>query len=218
MNKLFDIDSPVMKALTKLTDMFFLSVLWFACCIPIITIGPATAAMYYITLKWAKQEEVKLGATFFRAFKENFKQGIALNLIFLIVGAVLFFDYVYMGAIEGNAAMLSSMCFLTMGIWWLCIMFYAYPLQAQFFNPIKRTLLNAAILSMRKIVTTVIVFALNMLPVIVMYVSWGLFLRTIPIWILVAPGVIATVCGKLFAKLFAPYLPPVEQEPEPEEE
>ena len=152
MNKIFDVDSPVMRALSKITDMCFLSVLWFVCSIPIITIGPATAAMYYVALKWAKQEEIKLGATFFRSFKENFKQGVALNLIFLIVGAILFFDYVYMGAVEGTAAMLCSMCFLSMGIWWLCIMFYTYPLQAQFFNPIKRTLINAAILSICSLV------------------------------------------------------------------
>ena len=221
MNKLFNPDSTLMVALSKMTDMVFLSVLWFVCSLPIITIGPATAAMYYITLKWARGEDVKLASGFFHAFKDNFKQGVVMNLIFLVVGGILFWDYVFMGAVEGTGAMLSSVCFLVMGIWMLCIMFYAYPLQAQFYNPIKRTLMNAAILSMRKIVTTVIVFGLNMLPVIVMFVFPNLFLRLIPVWALVTPGVVATICGKIFAKLFDPYLKPADAEtaePEQEEE
>ena len=218
MNKLFNLDSPFMQALSRMTDMVFLSVLWFLCCIPVITIGPATAAMYYVTLKWARQDDVKIFSGFFRAFKENFKQGVVMNLFFLVVGAILFFDYIYMGAIEGTGAMICSMCFLVMGIWLLCMMFYAYPLQAQFVNPVKRTLMNAAILSMRKVGTTVIVFVLNILPVFCALKLFTIFLRTLPLWILLIPGVIATVCGKLFAKLFDPYLKPAEDETENTEE
>lgn len=209
MNKLFDLDSPIMRFLSSMTDLVFLSLLWFVCCLPIITIGPSTAAMYHVTLKLArKEEQVSIGRYFFKGFKDNFKQGILLNLIFIVVGAVLFFDYLIMSNAEGSVGVISSVSFLVMGIWWLCIMFYAYPLQAQFYNSIRRTLLNAAVLSMRKLVNTVIVFILNMLPVIVAFLSLEIFIRLAPVWVLLTPGVAAYLCSMRFAKLFAPYLEP----------
>lgn len=216
MNKLFDLNSPIMRLLSRLTDMVFLSILWVICCLPVITIGPATTAMYSVALKWARQDEVKLGSAFFQSFKKNFKQGVVLNIIFMVVGVILVLDYVFMSAMNTAAGNICSGCFFALGIWMLCIMFYTYPLQAQFVNTIRQTLLNAAILSMRKLMDTVIVFVLNMLPVIVLYISvrmfssLELFVRLAPVWILVAPGVTAFLCAKRFAKLFDPYLPKEE--------
>ena len=57
MNKLFNMDSPFMIKLAKFADMVILSILWIVCCIPIFTIGPATAALYHVTLKLARKED-----------------------------------------------------------------------------------------------------------------------------------------------------------------
>ena len=206
MSKWFDIDSPIMVALSRLADMFFLSVLWLVCCLPVITIGPATAAMYYVALKWARKEDVKISAAFFDAFKKNFKQGVALNLIFLVVGIVLVLDYFIMSAQEGTYGTISSVCFFVMGIWLLGIMFYAYPLQAQFYNTVRQTLINAAQLAVTKFPVTVVVFVINLLPVIVGFLSLELLVRTIPVWILLAPGASACVNAKMFAKMFDKFI------------
>ena len=219
MNKLFDLNSPFMRVLSRMADLVFLSVLWVLCCIPIITIGPATAAMYYVALKLARKEDIRVTSCFFQGFKNNFKQGVILNIIFLVVGTVIFLDYFIMSNAEGTAGMLTSTCFFVMGIWLLCIMFYAYPLQAQFYNPIRRTLMNAAIMSMQKFPTTVIVFLLNMLPVILLLVSvdtMKLVIYTAPFWVVLAPGLTAYLCSKRFIKLFDPYVNP-EKEMEAEE-
>ena len=218
MNKLFNMDSPVMMGLSRMTDMVFLSVLWVVCCLPVITIGPSTTALYYVSMKLERKEDVKIAPAFFRAFKENFKQAVALNLIFLVVGIVLFLDYFYMSGVEGTYGTISSVCFFVMGIWTLCAMFYAYPLQAQFFNTVRQTLINAALLSMRKFVTTIIVFVLNMLPVIVAFLSFEAFVRMAPIWILLAPGLIAAMCSKLFVKLFDPFLNNAQETSKEEED
>ncbi len=205
-NKLFDLDSPFMRVMSKMTDLVLLSLLWFFCCLPVITIGPATVALYYVTLKMARGEEMKITTTFFRGFKENFKQGLVQNLLFLIVGIVLLLDYIIMSAVDTTSGMISSAGFLVMGIWMLCIMFYTYPLQAQFYNTIRRTLLNAAILSMRKLGTTVALFALHILPVILGYFSFEALVRTAPAWVMLAPGLIAFLSAKLLIKIFDPYL------------
>lgn len=214
MNKFFRLDSPVMTALSRMADLVLLSVLWFVCCLPIITIGPSTAALYYVALKLVREEEPKISSTFFYGFKKNFKQGVIMNLFFLVVGTVLLWDYFIMAAVEGSYGTVTSVCFFVMGIWLLCIMFYAYPLQAQFYNTVRQTLINAAQLSMRKFPTTVLVFVLNMLPVIVAFFSLGLVVRTAPIWVLLAPGVVAYICAKAFVRIFDPFLKSAEEEKE----
>lgn len=212
MNKLFRLDSPFMLALSRLADLVLLSVLWVVCCLPIITIGPSTAALYYVALKLARGEEVRITGTFFRGFKENFKQGVVMNLIFLVLGAVLLADYIIMAMAEGTFASVSGVCFFVMGVWLLCIIFYAYPLQAQFYNTVRQTLINAAQLCVRKFPTTVVVFVLNMFPAILAFVSFGLFVRMAPVWLLLMPGLSACLCAKLFVKIFDPFLKAAEED------
>ena len=227
MNKLFDLNSPFMRALSRMADLVILSLLWFVCCLPVFTIGPASAAMCFVAMKLAKKEEIRVAPTFFQSFKVNFKQGVILNLIFLVVGAILALDMVYFGSAElgvGTGITLIRGVFMAMGVWALCIMFYAYPMQAQFYHPIRRTLRNAAILSMQKPVNTVVVFAINMFPAIFVYVSvrvfkdLTLFVRLAPLWVLLVPGVLAYLCGKRFVKLFDPYLNPKDEETDESEE
>ena len=219
MNKWFDLDSPIMMGLSRMADLVMLSFLWFVCCLPVITIGASTTAMYYVTLKMVRDEEdMKITAAFFKAFKSNFKQATALNVISLVIGIVLLLDSWIMLGAEGPMVTFSAAAFFAMFIWLLCIMFYAYPLQAQFYNTVKQTLINAALLSMRKFPTTVIVFILNMLPVILAFVSLNLVIRTAPVWLLLAPGVVAYINAKLFAKMFDPFLEAAKGETEGQEE
>ena len=206
MSKWFDIDSPIMVALSRLADMFFLSVMWLVCCLPIITIGPSTAAMYYVALKWARKEDVKISSAFFDAFKKNFKQGVALNLIFIVVGTVLVLDYFIMSAQQSTYGTISSICFFVMGVWLLAIMFYAYPLQAQFYNTVRQTLINAAQLAVMKFPVTIAVFVINLLPLIVGFISLPLLISTIPLWLLLAPGASACVNAKMFARMFDKFI------------
>jgi len=215
-----------MRALSRMADLVILSFLWFVCCLPVLTIGPSSAALCFVAMKLARKEEIRVVPTFFQSFKVNFKQGIILNLIFLAVGAILALDMFYFGSAElgvGTGITLIRGVFMAMGVWALCIMFYAYPMQAQFYNPIRRTLRNAAILSMQKPLNTVIVFLLNMIPAIFVYVSvWvfrdlTLFVRMAPLWVLLVPGLLAYLCGKRFVKLFAPFLQPADSS-ETEEE
>ena len=214
MSKWFDLDSPIMMALSRLADMFFLSVFWLVCCLPIITIGPSTAAMYYVALKWARKEDVKISAAFFDAFKKNFKQGVALNLIFLVAGIILGLDYIIMSAQDSTYGAISSVCFLVMGVWLLGIMFYAYPLQAQFYNTVRQTLINAAQLSVMKFPITVVIFVVNLFPVLILFISFELFVRTAPLWVLLAPGVAAYLNAKLLAKIFDKFIKSAEEKTE----
>ena len=101
MKQLFSIDGPVMGFMGQLTDMIFLSLLWLMCCIPVVTIGTSTSAMYYVALKMARGELSGVAKAFFHAFKDNFGAGILYTLIFGAAGAMLCFDYLIMVQFTG---------------------------------------------------------------------------------------------------------------------
>ena len=60
MNSIFDMDKPFWKWLGKIPELVLLSLFWFICCIPVITIGPASSALYYVALKMVRKEAIRV--------------------------------------------------------------------------------------------------------------------------------------------------------------
>lgn len=46
--KLLDPDSPIMSFLARVADLVILNVLWLLCCLPVVTAGASTTAMYHV--------------------------------------------------------------------------------------------------------------------------------------------------------------------------
>ena len=76
--KFFSLENPIWKFIGNLADFFLLSCLWYLCCLPVVTAGAATTALYYVTLKMARGQEGQLIPAFFHSFKQNLKQATAL--------------------------------------------------------------------------------------------------------------------------------------------
>ena len=51
------IDGPVFRFLETIANLLLLNLLFVICCIPVVTIGPALTATYYVALKIVRQEE-----------------------------------------------------------------------------------------------------------------------------------------------------------------
>ena len=54
--KLFSMDGKFLETFNKITDLVTLNILWLLCCIPIITIGASTSALYQVTCRLQKTE------------------------------------------------------------------------------------------------------------------------------------------------------------------
>ena len=68
--RIFDLDSPLMRVLTKMADLMLLNLLALICCIPIITVGASLTALHYVALKIVRNEEGYIIRTFFKSFKK----------------------------------------------------------------------------------------------------------------------------------------------------
>lgn len=65
MNNIFNPDNKFFSFMGRVADLMILNLLCIVCCIPVVTAGPAIAAMYYITLKMARNEESYVVKGFF---------------------------------------------------------------------------------------------------------------------------------------------------------
>lgn len=149
---IFNYDNPVWRFIGKFCDVLILNVLWLICSIPIVTVGASTTAVYYVTLKLVRDEEGPTIRSFFKSFKENFKQATVLWLIMLAVGCLLGFDLYFFLGIQKTPSTFRTIMVAVFGgfsLIYLFVLLFVFPLQARFYNPIKRTLFNAFFISVR---------------------------------------------------------------------
>jgi len=204
MGRLFDLESPFMEFIGKIADLILLSVLWIVCCIPVVTIGASTAALYYVTLKMVRQEDAGITKLFWKSFKENLKQGMVLTILFILCAVVLFLDFRVVSVMEENMKSVLSFVFVLLFVLFLCVMLYTFPLQAQFVNPIPGTLKNALLLSIRNFPSTIVMLIINLLPAVVAVLFPQAFLWLLPLWVCLTPATNAYLCAKKLNKIFAP--------------
>ena len=92
----FKFDSPVMEFIGKVVDFILLNFLWVVCCIPIITIGAATSAKYAGSMRILRGEDNPVIKSFFKDFRDNFKQATKIWLVLLAVIALVAADWLWM--------------------------------------------------------------------------------------------------------------------------
>ena len=90
MNWLFDMDKPLMRGLSVVTDLIILNILTFICCLPVFTAGAAFTALYTIVIRIIRNEDGSVVKDYFRAFRSNFKKATLLWLGFLALIVILF--------------------------------------------------------------------------------------------------------------------------------
>lgn len=208
----FNYDNPVWRFIGKFFDIMILNVLWFVCSIPIVTIGASTTAVYYVTLKLVRDEEGATIKSFFKSFKENFKQSTIIWLIMLVVGVVIGFDMYFFLMMKTEASMFRTVMISVFGgfaLIYLCIGLYVFPLQSRFFNPVKRTLFNAFFMSIRHFLQTFGLLIIDIgIPALALFVAPILQ----PILFLFGFPLLAFINSYAFTGIFDKYTPKEDKE------
>lgn len=198
MRNLLNPEAPVMLFITRVAYTMYLGVLWLIFCIPIITVGASTTALFTVTLKMVKNEEGAVTSQFFHAFKSNFKQSTIVWLIMLVLGIALGVDgYVlYRLRFENKFWTLLTAIYLIVLAAYAIISMYIYPLMAHFENTIPAMFKNSIMIGMRYLVCTAIMAAIYFgMACIVINVLTPL--------IVFAEGLCAYFCSYLLSNVFA---------------
>ena len=198
-NKVFDVHNPFWQSMGTVFDLFILNTIWLICCIPVVTIGPATTAACYALIQRARREDISITKDFFHSFRENLKQGILLGLLITLTGAFLAFD-IYLCRRSGTGIYTFFMVFFgIVFIFWAFTALYSFPLLAKFERKNTEIIIWAFTLSIKNLSMT-----LTMLFVIIAGI-WGCHI--IPGLIFIVPGLCTQFCATIFASILKPFLP-----------
>lgn len=196
MRNLLSPEGPLMSFLTKTAYSAYLNVLWFLCCLPIVTVGASTTALFYVTLKVAKNEEGNLTKAFFHSFKENFKQATKIWLILLALGIALAFDgYVFYHMRFENAFWtIGTAVFIVALVAYAIVLMYIFPLLARFNNTTLAMFKNAIIIGMRFLLCTA-------LMAVIYFVMVFIVINIFTPAIIFGEGLCALLCSYLLSNI-----------------
>lgn len=154
MNSFFNLDGPFYKWGTEVADVMILSLLWLICSLPIVTIGASTTALFYVFGKKVRKEDPYVVKSFFKSFKENFKQGTILTLILaiMLISSYLYFEIL----ISGVAPMWVKIIGLFFIIQVSFMGLYVFPVLSRFDMTVKNIMISSFMFANKHFVTSII--------------------------------------------------------------
>lgn len=203
MGKIFDLESPLFSFLSKMADLIWLNILTAVCCIPVFTIGASLTALNYVVLKMVRNEEGYITKSFFKSFKQNFKQATVIWLIILAVIIVLAGDFYILryAAIEFPDWL--RMILFAVTVMLLIAVMHVFPVLAKFENTIKNTFKNSFLMGILSLPKTILMIICWIIPVVV-----GLLVyQIVPLVLAFGISLPAYICALLYNKTFKRFEP-----------
>lgn len=202
MSNLFNPDNAFFSFMGKAFDMLILNVVWVILCIPIVTIVPATTAMYYSVVKVIRKERSYALKEFWRSFKMNIKQGSVLSIFLAVAVYIMFIDFQYAWQLVQQQESSGSMMF---GVFFVIaliitgIVLYLVPVLSRFEMKLFGLIKTAFFMSTRHLPTTILL--------IVLWLGMALLIYLTTIGIFFFPVIGILLSSFLIERVFKKYMP-----------
>lgn len=89
---MFNVNNRFWQFLNKMADQLLLTLLYSLCCLPLFTVGTATAAYFSVSMELHQDLEGAIFRDFWKQMGTFFKRGTVLWLLEVAVGALLVLD------------------------------------------------------------------------------------------------------------------------------
>lgn len=213
MNRLFSMDNKFFVFMGKVADLCILNLICLICCIPVITAGASLTALYYVTLKMVRNEESYIFRSFFKSFRQNFKQATVIHLIMIVAAVLLYLDTNIVKSMAEPISSVMSVIFAVFSLLYVMILLYLYPLLAKFYNSVKNTFTNAVLMAIRHLPYTIIMLIVSILPVFILFIpSFQIQMTLIFLFLMFGFAVVAYINSYFLAKIFDKYIPEEQSE------
>src|SRR5215211_1166145 len=193
-------ESSLYRALEVFSSLLLLNVLWILACLPVITVYPATAAMFGVVGEWVREDERGVLRRFFTLLKRDFAQSFGIGIIWTLLGVIIGTGVL---EIRHMAPILAIPVILVMtfaGVAYLATTMFLFPVMVTFDLRWTRVLKNSFFLAMS--------FPLITLLCLVVIASAGLIAFTLPISLVILVSItsyaISWCCHRAFERVNAP--------------
>lgn len=202
MGEFFNPEKGIWVWLSTFVDVVGLSVLWIFLCLPVVTVGPATAALYYATVKCVRSRESGAFGSYLHSFRDNLKPGLQATLMILpIVVLLLGIHHIvrWYGTRAGGLLYILYVAQYFALILPAGVLCWLFPLLGRFDYNVKDLFRTAFQLTLAHLPSTVIVVLLTAQSVAFCVARW---------WPVVFLPVLSTLLVSLFTeRIFQKYAP-----------
>ena len=206
---IFRQENPFNEIMSRIFDLALLNILWLVCCLPVITIGASTTALYYVALKMVRDEDAGITKQFFHSFRQNFRQSVPITLCLLVITGLFAFNFHQFGKTDSGTSAFSYGVTITLAVLIGAVCSYIFPLLSHFANSTANILRNAAKLAMSHLWQTAVIVLIHAVPAVLLAWFPELFARIFVFWCVLGTSVSAYVVCLI--------LDPVFQRLEPQE-
>ncbi len=196
-------DGPLIRFFTMAGKLIILSLLWLVACLPVVTVGLATTALYYTTVKVVRCDSGYLFQEYLGAFKREWKQGILFSVIYIVLYAVLWIDFqVWTSRATVQGLLLSIVCLVLIVITTMSAC-YLFPLISRFELSFGDAIKTAFFLTFRYLPSSIGMFL--MVAISVEFVTSSHY------FVLFLPGFAAMGISVLLERIFRRMIPEPEE-------
>lgn len=168
-----------MNFLNKVAQLFYINICWLIACIPVITIGPASIALYSTIEKCLINNRGYAISGFWKEVKANFKSGIKVWIPMFLAMLVMGFDisYFYNTVKEGHAWGLVYLVFLVILVLTLLTALYSFAYMAKFTDTTIRCIRNPLFLMLMHPFRNVLIVIMGIILILfAAFVPWTLLI------------------------------------------
>ncbi|MCM1245297.1 MAG: YesL family protein [Roseburia sp.] len=185
MDRFFNSDNVVMRVLSKIFDIGWLSIIYVLFCIPVVTFGAATTSLYYVSAKVLRHDRSYVWTEFWRSFKQNFLQSTIMWIITIAVYGLLYFNISFVNGSQSGAGGYLVGAYLTLGTIVLCVLSYAFCVLSRFDMKITKIFRFSLYLAFRHFIHTLLLLVILFAAGAGVYVG---FVAQVPILLMFVPG------------------------------
>ena len=205
--RIFDPEGPLMTALSKLSDVVFCNIMFCVCSLPLITIGPALAALYECTMSIVEDmEERSMFKQYWSRFRKHMKQGIVLWLICLGIILILTVYAAAVNSLDGALGRSYKVVLFLLVFLFAAGFQYVFPVQAMMELRVRDVLKTAWLIS-----ASALPYTLGMLVIAGAAVYVSVFMgpdtlyKAVFLWAVIGFGLVAYLQSFLLRLAFRRY-------------
>ena len=198
LESLFNPENALMCFINKIIDLVVLSILWTLCSAPLVTMGAASAALYYALTKSVRCQRGHAAKEFWRAFKSNLKRGILFELVWaalafmmLVTDVPLVTTFLDTGKVQ-NVFLL--ILFAVKAVLLIGAACWYYPMISRFEQGVWKTAEAAVFTMLRHALRSILVILLTVFAVSLLVAE--------PLLLAIVPGVSAWLLSFLQEPVF----------------
>ncbi len=212
LRKIFDLDNPFMRALSRAADIVALNVLFLLCCVPVVTIGASAAALYSMTLKMVRNEEPSIWKGFFKAFREDLKQGILFGALFTLTAAAVILNFILFGNMDGGIFQAVKAVCVAAGVLAFLLSLYGFPIIARIEMRAGAIFRNAVLMSVAYLPKTLLMVVLYVPTVALMFWSEMTMFILLSAYTVFGFALMAFLKSFILRRIFSKYEPEEAEE------